>query len=550
MKVIPSSQNDNIKRINEIYRVLKKNDFGYLIEENTFFRKFPFLRNYKMEKEEGIPDESIPLRIRKVLEELGPAYIKLGQMLSTRPDLVGIEIAEELQKLRDNTPVTPFNEIKEVIESELQKPIDEIYSEIDENPIGSASIGQVYKAKLKNTGEEVAIKVQKPNSKEIIESDVKIMKFLATRMDQYIYMTRTYNLPAMVSEFERSIFKEINYLEEVMNMQNLSNNFKHVRYIKIPHAHTDYCSQRVITMELIKGVQVSDLINGDYPDIDKKKIANYGVKSYFKQIMTDGFFHADPHPGNLIVTEDNKLCYIDEGMMGILNEDFKENLAELILLLISGNTNNIIKQLIYMDIITQSQNTPQLKEDIDDLLNLYYGAELKNMDGAMEDLLKAMVKNNVVLPREFVMIGRGIALIEDTGKKLDPQFNAASELKKLSRKIVINKYKPERLAKVSLNYLLQLEHLAKDLPDTINNTISKIEEGDIEVNLKHEGISELANQLSVSLILSALIMGSSLALLTDVGPTLFDIPLLGLVGFVFSAILGGFLVIEYMLERD
>jgi ubiquinone biosynthesis protein len=550
MKVIPNAGNENIKRINEIYQVLKKNDFGYLIEENTFFKRFPFLRNRKA-KEEGIfPDESIPLRFRRVLEELGPAYIKLGHMLSTRPDLVGVEIAEELQKLRDNTPTTPFDEIKKVIESELQLPIDEVYSEIDEEPIGSASIGQVYKAKLKSTGEDVAIKVQKPNSREVIESDVRIMKFLAIRIDRYLSITQTYNLPAMVSEFERSIFKEINYLEEVMNMQNLSKNFKNVSYIKIPKAYTDYCTEKLITMELIDGIVVSDLMEGDYPEINKKKIASYGVKSYFKQIMTDGFFHADPHPGNLIVTEDQKLCYIDEGMMGILNDDFKENLAELILLLISGNTNNIIKQLIYMDIITPAQNTDELKADVDDLLTRYYGAELKNMDGAMEDLLNVMVKNKVVLPREFVMIGRGITLIEDTGKKLDPKFNAATELKKLSRKIVINKYKPERLAKVSMNYLLQLEHLAKDLPETINSTISKIEEGNLEVNLNHLGISELINQLSVALIVSALIVGSSLAILSEKGPQLWGMPALGLIGFVFSAILGAYLVIEYMIERD
>jgi len=550
MKVIPNAGNENIKRINEIYQVLKKNDFGYLIEENTFFKRFPFLRNRKA-KEEGIfPDESIPLRFRRVLEELGPAYIKLGQMLSTRPDLVGVEIAEELQKLRDNTPTTPFDEIKKVIESELQLPIDEVYSEIDEEPIGSASIGQVYKAKLKSTGEDVAIKVQKPNSREVIESDVRIMKFLAIRIDRYLSITQTYNLPAMVSEFERSIFKEINYLEEVMNMQNLSKNFKNVSYIKIPKAYTDYCTEKLITMELIDGIVVSDLMEGDYPEINKKKIASYGVKSYFKQIMTDGFFHADPHPGNLIVTEDQKLCSIDEGMMGILNDDFKENLAELILLLISGNTNNIIKQLIYMDIITPAQNTDELKADVDDLLTRYYGAELKNMDGAMEDLLNVMVKNKVVLPREFVMIGRGITLIEDTGKKLDPKFNAATELKKLSRKIVINKYKPERLAKVSMNYLLQLEHLAKDSPETINSTISKIEEGNLEVNLNHLGISELINQLSVALIVSALIVGSSLAILSEKGPQLWGMPALGLIGFVFSAILGAYLVIEYMIERD
>ena len=553
MKVRTNTANDNIKRLNEIYKVLKKNDFGYLIEENTFFKKFPFLRNRKLSKEEELgdsPDESIPIRMRKVLEELGPAYIKLGQMLSTRPDLVGVEIAEELQKLRDDTPVTPFDEIKEVIETELGDSMNKIYVDIDETPIGSASIGQVYKARLRETGEKVAIKVQKPNSRELIESDIKIMKFLAKRIDQFLTMTKPLNLPVVISEFERSIFKEINFLEETMNLQNLANNFKKVSYIKIPEVHTTYCSEKVITMEYIDGVAVTDLLKKDYPKIDKKKIANYGVKSYFKQVLIDGFFHADPHPGNLIVTKDGKLCYIDLGMMGILSENFKETLAELILLLIGRNSNNIIKQLIYMDIITPAQNTDKLKTDLDDLLNLYYGAELRNMDGLLDDLLNVMVENNIALPREFVMIGRGIALIEDTGKQLDPTFNAAEELKKLSRKIVINKYKPERIAKSSINYLLQLEHLAKDLPDTINNTISKIENGKLEVNLKHLEVSELINQISVSLILSALIIGSSLAMFIEKGYHLFGYPILGLIGFIVSGILGIYLIIQYMIERD
>lgn len=217
MKVTANSRNDNIKRINEIYKVLKDNDFGYLIEENTFLKKFPFLRNKNYQKEVSALDETIPIRIRNVLEQLGPAYIKLGQMLSTRPDLVGIEIAEELQQLRDNTPVTPFDEMKPLIEEELEAPIDEIFSSIDETPIGSASIGQVYKATLKLENIDVAIKVQKPNIREIIESDLKIMKFLATRADRFISATRVYNLPAMVSEFERSIIKELNFTEELMN---------------------------------------------------------------------------------------------------------------------------------------------------------------------------------------------------------------------------------------------------------------------------------------------------------------------------------------------
>ena len=547
MKVVASTRNEKIKRINQIYGVLKKNDFGHLIEENTFLKIFPLLKNRNKQEDVEL-EESVPIRVRKVLEDLGPAYIKLGQMLSTRPDLIGIEIAEELQKLRDNTPVTPFDEMKEVIESELGAPLDEIYSEINETPIGSASIGQVYKAKLKSNGEEVAVKVQKPNSKEIIESDVTIMKFLAKRIDKYLAKTRTYNFPAMINEFERSVFKELNYKEEVRNMQNLSENFKNVSYIKIPHAYTDYCSEKVLTMELVKGVEVTDLIKGEYPEINKKRIANYGLKSYFKQIMIDGFFHADPHPGNLIVTEDRKLCYIDLGMMGILNEEFKENLAELILIIISGNTANNIRQLVYMDIISPEQNTDQLKMDVDDLMNKYYGANMTNMDGAMKDLLNAMVKNNVVLPREFVMIGRGIALIEDTGKKLDPDFNATFELKKLSTNIIKNKLRPEKVFLDSANYLLQLEHLAKDFPELLTNTIQKFEDGEVEIKLNE--ISELTNQISVALIIASLIIGSSLALFSNVGPRIFDIPALGMIGFVFSGILGIILVIKYMVELD
>lgn len=550
MKIIPSTRNDSIKRIEEIYRVLKKNDFGYLIEENTFFKKFPFLKDTKRRKYKELPDESIPERIKNVLEELGPTYIKLGQMLSTRPDLIGVEIAKELESLRDNTPITPFNEIKEVIEKELEKPIDEVYKEIDEKPIGSASIGQVHKGILLENNQEVAIKVQKPYVKETIESDIKIMKFLSDKIDKYINQTKVYNIPAILSEFERSIFKEIDYTEELINMKNLAHNFKGVPYIHIPTAYPEYCSEKIITMELINGKEVSEIMANDYPQYNKKLIAKRGVKSYFKQIMIDGFFHADPHPGNMMIIENNVLCYIDTGMMGILDDDFREELAELILLLLSRNIDNIINQLIYMDILTPAQNTTELKADINDIMNKYYSADLKDMDGGLQDLLKVMIKHNIQLPREFVMIGRGMTLIEDTGIKLDPEFNAVTELRKLSKKIIIQKYGPRRLARVSSNYMLQIEHLAKDLPTTMNNMLLKLEEGNLSVKLKHESISELTNQLSISLILSALIIGSSLAILANKGPKLFDIPILGLIGFVFSAALGIYLVIQFMIGED
>ena len=547
MKVRENKRNSDIIRINQIYQVLKKNDFGYLIEENTFFKTFPFLRNRKFSKDDELPDETIPGRIRRVFEDLGPAYIKLGQMLSTRPDLVGIEISEELEKLRDDTPVTEFSKMKEVIEEELGHPLDEIYTDIDVTPIGSASIGQVYTAKLKETGEKVAIKVQKPNSEEIIKSDLKIMKFLAARADRFISKSKIYNLPAIVSEFEKSILKEINYLEEVRNMEILGNNFKNVSYVHIPKVYHEYCSGKVITMELIEGPELSKVIKDDLEGYDKKLIAKRGMNSYFKQIMEDGFFHADPHPGNIMILEKNKICYIDMGMMGILDETFKSNLAELILLLTSGNADNIINQLIYMDIISPGQNTPELKEDINDLMKKYYGAKLKNVNNSIEDLLNAMIKNNIVMPREFVMIGRGLALVEESGKKLNPDFDTADELKKISKRIMIKQSSPKRLFKVGTNYFLEIEHLAKNLPNTVNNTLSKLEEGNIAIKIKIEGISEISKQVTTAIIIAALIVGSSLALFADKGPTFIDIPIIGLIGFIISFALGIYLVVQYIM---
>ena len=547
MKIINKSTNSDIQRINQIYKVLKKNDFGYLIEENTFFKTFPFLRNRKINEEMPFVDNTVPVRIRRVFEDLGPAYIKLGQMLSTRPDLVGIEISEELQKLRDNTPVTDFEEIRKVIESELGQDLENIYTDFDEVPIGSASIAQVYTATLKDNEKKVAVKVQKPNSDEIIKTDLRIMKFLALRIDKYINKTKIYNLPAIVSEFEKSILKEINYLEEVRNIEIMQSNFKSIPYVYIPEVYNDYCSGKIINMELIEGDDLSKVIEDESGKYDKKLIAKRGTNSFFKQIMIDGFFHADPHPANIIIKDNNTICYIDMGMMGILSEGFKENLAELIMLLVNGNADNIINQLIYMDIIAPTQNTPELKEDIDDLMKKYYGNKLKNINGSIEDLLNTMIKHNISMPREFVMIGRGLALVEESGKKLNPEFDTAKELKRLSKKIVTHKLSPSRLVKVGYNHLLELGHLTKGLPTTVNSTLSKLEGGEITLKLKLEGINEISKQLTTAIIIAALIVGSSLALFADKGPAFIDIPLLGLFGYVISFALGMYLVVQFIM---
>ncbi len=351
-----SKGNDNEvnanKRLNEILDVAKKHKVISLLTSSSKRKK----------SDDGSDEEVDYTGLREAMEELGPAFIKLGQLLATRPDMIGPEIADDLKKLRDNTPTTPFDQMREVVESELGKPLEEVYSEFNETPLGSASIDQVYKATLKETGEEVAVKIQKPGIYDIIVADVKILNDLAGKADKYITKTRTYNLPAIMKEFERSIFKELNYMEEVVNIGKITNNFKDDDTVEIPQAYKDCCTSKVITMELVDGYEISDLFDKDIEGIDKKELAKIGTQSYLKQILLDGFFHADPHPGNMFVTKDGKLAYIDWGMVGVISEEFRGNLAEMILILLSGNSKKLIKQLIYMKVITPEQNTEEFQK--------------------------------------------------------------------------------------------------------------------------------------------------------------------------------------------
>ena len=484
--------------------------------------------------------------LRYAMEELGPAFIKLGQLLATRPDMVGNDIADDLKLLRDNTPATPFEEMRKVIEGELGKPLEEVYSEFNEEPLGSASIGQVYRATLKESGMEVAVKVQKPGIYDVIVPDVKILNNLAGTVDKHVSGSRTYNLPAMAKEFERSIFKELDYMEEVRNINKITNNFKDVEYIKIPEVYPEYCSSKLINMELIDGYEVTDLFDNEIEGINNTEIAQYGTQSYLKQVLIDGFFHADPHPGNLFVTKDAKLCYIDFGMMGVVNDTFRSNFAQLILLLLDGNSHHLINQLLYMNIISPEQNTDEFREDVDDLLNSYIGVDLDQMDGIFDNLMNVMINHNIILPREFIMIGRGILLIEDAGNRLDPHFNLTAELEEFAKKMIRTKFEPGNLVGGGFNYIVEIEHLLKDLPDRLNSTLDKVEKGELELNMNHTGLDDLKDQLSIALIVSALLVGSSIAILADKGPKVWDISAIGFFGFLFSAILGAYLVIKYI----
>ncbi len=549
MKVSSNTRNPNLKRLNEIIKVLRKNGLEHINERAKLSHKNPFKKKSNEEKELEADTNLLSIRIRKSFQELGPTFIKLGQTLSTRPDLVGYEMADELSKLQDNNPAIPVDEIKTQIETELEKPLTEVYSNFDETPIATASIGQVHHATLKKEKKEVVVKVQKPGLEEIIKTDLNLMRFFAKRIDKYIYRAKTLNLPAIEKEFERSLNKEIDYNQELSNMQRFRENFKDDYGIYIPKGYLKYSTKKLITMEFIKGKKVSEVIENP-KGYDAKLIANRGVKSYFKQILLDGFFHADPHPANIYILNNNIVCYLDEGMMGWMDTTFRENLAELFLFFISKDADNMINQLRYMNILTDETDIKSLRYDLNDLIAKYYGAELQKMQGGMTDLINLMIDYNVTLPREFVLMARGIGMIEETGLALDPEFNVVKVLSPLAEKLLLDKFSPHRGVDYIKHNIIEVEHIMKILPKFATSMLYKIEEGKIEIEINPKGLSRATDMISMSIILAALLMGSSLVMLTNKGLMIMGYPFLGFIGFTLSLFVASISIYNFFIKKE
>ncbi len=537
-------QKRTLTRFDEIVRVFRKYDFDKLLGKTTRNHLNPFKND---DDNKALLEDDFPEKLRLMLQELGTTFIKFGQLLSTRPDIVGEKISKELSRLQDDNPSISYEEIKEIIEEELGKDIDELFDDFSKEPIATASIGQVHIAKLSN-GEKLAVKVQKKDIESTIETDLTIMKFIAIESNRFNSKLDTYNLPGMVEEFDKSIHKEMDYDNELMNLRHLSDNFRYNNKIKVPKVYPEYSTGKVLTMEFIEGEKLAFVIDSDDPKYNKVLIADRIVRSYFKQIFEDGFFHADPHPSNIIISDDNTVVFIDVGMMGILDEDFKINLAELMIHFSDRDIDALINQLIYMDILNENVDIKVLKRDLNDLFSKYYGVELNRFEGVIDDLLTLMQRYKVKLPNELVLMSRGISMIENIGQHLDPSIDVVALLKPIAKKLMVQRYNPIKIAKNTKNSIFAFEHLLKSLPRLVSKLFYKFEEGDLVISLEIRQISELTNQISLALVIAALLIGSSLVMTIDKGPMFFDMPLLGFFGFVVSLILGIFTVLKYMID--
>ncbi len=560
MNMIRDDTLPDLKRLTEILRILAKYEFGSVVEKIGLKDKLPLSERFKKGGSLDEFDSSVSERLRMVLEELGTTFIKLGQVLSTRPDLVGEELAQEFSKLQDSTPAFEFEKIKSVIEEELESPLNDVFSKFSEVPLASASIGQVHKAVLKNES-DVAVKVQRPGLERQVNQDIRIMHYLADLIDRRIPKWKYYNLPGIVDEFERSILKETDYGQEARNAKRFKEIFKGDRTVYVPKIYNEHSTTKVLTMEFIDGVKVRDIMESDGSEdkFNRKLIAQRGAESYFKQILIHGFFHADPHPSNIYVLKHSVICFLDFGMMGSIDEESREDLAELFIFIINNDVNGIINQLIYMGILSESVDRKSIKYDLMDLMDRYLGTEIKQVGNVLQDLSSSNIleKYQITFPKEFVLLSRVITMMEDTGQKLDPDFNGVEIAKPFVKKLLVRKLNPARLLDFIGENIFEFEHLMKIFPRSISKTLMKLEEGKIKIEMEHKNLEAISgsldiitNRISLALIISALIIGSSLIMQTNKGILLLGFPFLGIIGFVISAVLGMALVISILRYRQ
>ena len=546
----------NLKRYHQIISVFVRYGFGDIISRLSldYFIQAVKYKNIKKSQFEKI---SIAARLRMAFEELGPTFVKFGQVLSIRPDMLPESFIEEFKKLQDNVPPFSGEQAIEEIETQLGKSVEELYSSFDATPIASASIAQVHRA-MTNTHEQVIIKIQRPNIQNMIDTDLRILSDLAKLIEKNVQESHLFSPCRIVSEFSKTIQSELNFYREGQNIERFHKNFADDKTVYIPKVYWELTTDRILTMEYIDGIKISKVDELEASGLNKKIIAINGAQLVLKQIFEYGFFHADPHPGNIFVLPDNIIAPLDFGMVGSLDEEEMEAVGALLTAFVKKDVKKIISVLVDLGIMENALDIRNLKIDLSDFLDRYYQVPLFQLDiGKILNKIIAIMRNHhIQLPAELTLMGKALVTEESVGRTLDPEFDMVSLAKPYVEKMMIRKLDPRRHLRDFSDTLDEFIRLFKILPSEIRVITAKVKTGEIKIQFEHRGLDNLiaglnrtGNRLSFSLIVAALIIGSSLIAHSDKGPQIHDLSVLGIFGYLIAAFFGLWLVITIFRNR-
>lgn len=548
----------NVRRWTEIISVLSK--YG-LADWLSIFNIDLINDRLRAPDGEMIKEKSTETRIRLALTALGPTFIKFGQLLSTRPDVIGPDLAEELAQLQSDAPTDEFEDIKKIIEEDMGRPLEEIFEEFTPKPIASASIGQVHTARLKKNiatssetangkpvTRDVVVKVQHVNIGEKIETDMDILSGLA-QLAERIEDFKCYQPVSVVNEMAKIMRRELEFDRECSNLLQFRELFKNDKSISIPRPITEVCSARVITMEKMVGTKLRETkkTTGSLEALDA--IAKNGANIYLQMIFQHGFYHADPHPGNIMVTKSGAIGLIDFGMVGRISEQLREDVESMLVSIVNRDAPMLATLIKRIGNCPLDLDESALSNDIADFVGQYSTQVLSQFDmsGALNDFITIVRRYQITLPAEASLLIKTLVTLEGTAQLLNPGFSLMGVMRPYQRMLMMRRLSPARQMRKAQRFYMQMEQLVEDLPQRVSNILEQVQTGRFDVHLVHRRLGPTVNRLVMGLMTSALFLGSSLMLSYKVPPLMFpapgywgiqDLSMLGLMGCLISIAMG------------
>ena len=524
-----------IKRSAKLISVLSK--YGF---QDLLFR-MNLLSENKKSVSENQEANSMYVRMRGAIEELGPTFIKLGQTFSNREDLLPLPLIKELQKLQDNVDSVPLD-VPQILEDEFGISWQDHFISISHEPLASASIAQVYKAVLKDES-PVILKIKRPGIDQIIKDDLMLLKDLVKLIDSYSTIADKINLKNAISAFEKSLLEELSLVKERTNIQQFALNFRNHPETYVPKVYEDYSSDSVICMEFVDGVKVTDVEKLKALGLDVKKISETGLRLFVAQILEYGFFHADPHAGNILVLKDGRIVFIDFGAVGVIQPNDQEILESLILNFLAKRPQKIIRNLKKMAIQYDIPDDKKFENDVRQVLEFIHNTSLKDIEVAdildkMKDVLK---ENKLVMPDYFYLLFKGISLIEGVGRSINPDLDIVESLKPYTKKLFFNRIQPEKLTKTGLEKVSMFAEQLEEIPNEVRSVLHKLDENQLKINAEIKNMDRLDSVLKngiinliLGMILSANMVSTAILWSADIGPKIGEVSVLPIIGVLIS----------------
>jgi ubiquinone biosynthesis protein len=543
----------SIHRLREISLILSRHGFNQFLEATGLSRFLPLAKRFQG-RSGVVGDIPVPVQLRMALEDLGPAFIKLGQMLSTRPDLVPGPFIEEFRKLRDDVPPFPFTEVRRIVEEELGVPAEKAFLSIDQEPLAAASIAQVHRGLLQD-GSRVVLKVQRPGIERIVSQDLSILYILLSLAERYILEARDVNLRTITDEFSRTIRRELDFFLEASNTERFRKNFEGFEGLRIPAVHWELTTKRLLVLEEIEGETVDDPELLRARGLDPSRLARIAARSLLAQVFEKGFFHGDLHGGNLLITPDGQIALLDFGAVGYLSDEVQECLGTLFFALLARDYAALADGYLRLGAVDETVNMRQFQRDLRELVEPYFGRPLKDL--RLGEILKEgaqiALRHRIRISPDLVLLARSILTIEGFARLLDPEFVVLEEAIPYARKLALQGLDPRKQARSAYRALRDLKVFLGSAPSQLTRLLQKMLEGKLAIDFVHQGYEKMvdemdrsSNRLSFSLIISALIIGSSLMVLSGKGPLLWQFPIFGIVGFLIAGVLGFGLAISIL----